>query len=153
MNTERMKGGLADLLDTVNGQIRAIAEAQQKRVELTATATAGEGRVRITVNADGVVIETQFADDIDELDYDEIADAVTDATQEAAAEVARRADELIAPIQQTRERLPSLSEIVDGLPDLTARAPEQTRASFDPPSERDHTGDDFRTRRSPVADN
>ncbi|WP_433193048.1 YbaB/EbfC family nucleoid-associated protein [Nocardia sp. CA-107356] len=154
MNNERTKGDLADLLDTVNGQIRAIAEAQQKRVELTATATAGKGRVRITVNADGVVIETHFADDIDELDYDEIADAVTDATQEAAAEVARRADELIAPIQQTRSRLPSLSEIAGGLPDLTARAPEPQRASFDPPSERDHTGDNgFGTRRSPLADN
>ncbi|MFI5776861.1 YbaB/EbfC family nucleoid-associated protein [Nocardia sp. NPDC051570] len=139
MTNDRAKGDLADLLDTVNAHIHSIAEAQQQRVELTATASAGEGRVRITVNADGVVIETRFADDIDELDYDEIAEAVTDATQEAAAEVARRAEELIAPIRRTRSRLPSLSEMVEGLPDLKARVPESQRASFDSPAARaDH---------------
>ncbi|WP_405162026.1 YbaB/EbfC family nucleoid-associated protein [Nocardia sp. NBC_01499] len=138
MDNDRTKGDLADLLDTVNLHIRSIADAQRQRVELTATATAGKGRVRITVNADGVVIETEFADDIDELDYDEIADAVTEATQEAASEVARRANELIAPIQRSRSRLPSLSEIVGGLPDLQARVPEPQRASFDSPSARDN---------------
>lgn len=138
MDNDRAKGDLADLLDTVNLHIRSIAEAQRQRVELTATATAAKGRVQITVNADGVVIETRFADDIDELDYDEIADAVTDATQEAAMEVARRANELIAPIQRTRSQLPSLSEMVAGLPDLKTRVPEPQRASFDPPSARDN---------------
>lgn len=137
MSNDRMKGDAADLLDTVNTHIRSIAEVQQKRVELTATATAGEGRVRITVNADGVVIETRFADDIDELDYDEIADAVTDATQEAAAEVARQAEELIAPIRRTRSRLPSLSSIVEGLPDIRTKTPDLQRASFESPAERE----------------
>jgi DNA-binding protein YbaB len=132
-----MKGDVADLLDTVATHIRSIAEVQQQRVELTATATAGEGRVRITVNADGVVIETRFADDIDELDYDEIADAVTEATQEAASEVARRAEELIAPIRKTRSRLPSLSSMVEGFPDIRTTTPDLQRASFDPPAARE----------------
>ncbi|MEU0507353.1 YbaB/EbfC family nucleoid-associated protein [Nocardia sp. NPDC005998] len=140
MANEQTKGDVADLLDTINLHIRSIAEVQQQRVELTATATAGEGKVRITVNADGVVIETRFADDIDELDYDEIADAVTDATQEAAAEVARKAEELIAPIRKTRSRLPSLSSMVEGLPDLRTKTPELQRASFDSPAQREQAG-------------
>lgn len=138
MDNDRAKGDLADLLDTVNLHIRSIAEAQRQRVELTATGTAAKGRVHITVNADGVVIETRFADDIDELDYDEIADAVTEATQAAAAEVAERAEELIAPIRRSRSRLPSLSEIVADLPDLTVRVPEPQRASFETPAARDY---------------
>ncbi|MGF6885542.1 DNA-binding protein YbaB [Nocardia sp. GAS34] len=136
MHNDRTKGDLADMLDTVSLHMRSIAEVQQQRVELTATATAGEGRVRITVNADGVVIETEFADDIDELDYDEIADAVTDATQEAAAEVARRAAEMLAPIRKSRSRLPSLSSMVEGFPDLRTKTPELQRASFDSPAAR-----------------
>ncbi|WP_405162040.1 YbaB/EbfC family nucleoid-associated protein [Nocardia sp. NBC_01499] len=153
MSNDRIQGDAVDLLETVNRHIRSIAEVQRQRVELTATATAGKGRVRITVNADGVVIETEFGDDIDELDYDEIADAVTEATQEAAAEVARRAEELIAPIRETRSRLPSLSSLVEGLPDMRMKTPELQRASFDSPAERQDLGTgDSQTRPWSVAD-
>ncbi|WP_067682620.1 YbaB/EbfC family nucleoid-associated protein [Nocardia miyunensis] len=136
MSNERAKADLADLLDTVNTHIRSIADAQRQRTELVATATAEEGRVEVTCNADGVPIDIVFGDDIDELDYDEIAAAVLEAAQEAAASVARRAEELIAPVRKTRSRLPSLSSIVADLPDLTAKVPEPERASFDPPSAR-----------------
>ena len=137
MTNERAKADLADLLDTVNTHIRSIADAQRQRTELVATATAREGRIQVTCNADGVPIETVFADDIDDLDYDDIAMAVTEAAQDAAAEVARRAEELIAPVRRSRSRLPSLSSIVTDLPDLRAKMPEPQRASFDPPSARD----------------
>ncbi|MFI6165459.1 YbaB/EbfC family nucleoid-associated protein [Nocardia sp. NPDC051052] len=153
MSNERAKGDVADLLDTVSQHIRSIAEVQQKRVTLTATATAAKGRVRITVNADGVVIDTEFSDDIDELSYDEIADAVTEATQDAAAEVARKAEELIEPIRQSRSRLPSLSSMVEGLPDLRTKTPELQRASFDSPAERKQLeSDDSQTRPWSVVD-
>ncbi|MFI6044588.1 YbaB/EbfC family nucleoid-associated protein [Nocardia sp. NPDC051321] len=153
MSNERAKGDVADLLDTVSQHIRSIAEVQQKRVALTATATAAKGRVRITVNADGVVIDTEFSDDIDELSYDEIADAVTEATQDAAAEVARKAEELIEPIRQSRSRLPSLSSMVEGLPDLRTKTPELQRASFDSPAERKQfESDDSQTRPWSVVD-
>ncbi|PXX57616.1 DNA-binding protein YbaB [Nocardia tenerifensis] len=152
MRNERIKGDAADLLDTVNQHIRSIAQVQQQRVELTASATAGKGQVSITVNADGVVIDTEFGDDIDELDYDDIADAVTEATQAAAAEVARKAEELIAPIRETRSRLPSLSSIVEGLPDLRTKTPELQRASFDSPAARKERGSDAPNRPWSVAD-
>ncbi|MFD6158122.1 YbaB/EbfC family nucleoid-associated protein [Nocardia sp. NPDC060256] len=153
MSNERAKGDVADLLDTVGQHIRSIAEVQQKRVALTATATAAKGQVRITVNADGVVIDTEFGDDIDEFGYDEIADAVTEATQEAAAEVVRKAEDLIAPIRKTRSRLPSLSSMVDGLPDLRTKTPELQRASFDSPAERKNLeSDDAQARPWSVVD-
>lgn len=152
MENERTAADFADLMDTVNGQIRAIAEAQRKRVELVATASARDGRVTVTCNADGVPIETEFSDDIDDLDYDDIAAAVTEAAQAAAADVARQAQELIAPIQKTRSRLPSLSSMVEGLPDLRAKTPEPQRASFDPPAARADTDADSGRRRSLTGD-
>ncbi|MEU7140942.1 YbaB/EbfC family nucleoid-associated protein [Nocardia sp. NPDC046473] len=153
MSNERAKGDVADLLDTVGQHIRSIAEVQRQRVELTATATAAKGQVRITVNADGVVIDTEFGDDIDEFGYDEIADAVTEATQEAASEVARKAEDLIEPIRKTRSRLPSLSSMVEGLPDLRTKTPELQRASFDSPAERKSLeSDDSQTRPWSVVD-
>jgi len=152
MENERTAADFADLMDTVNGQIRAIADAQRKRVELMATASAREGRVTVTCNADGVPIDTEFSDDIDDLDYDDIAAAVTEAAQAAAADVARQAQELIAPIQKTRSRLPSLSSMVEGLPDLRAKMPEPQRASFDPPSARSNEDADSGGRRRLISD-
>jgi len=147
MENERTAADFADLMDTVNGQIRAIADAQRKRVDLMATASARKGRVTVTCNADGVPIDTEFSDDIDDLDYDDIAAAVTEAAQAAAADVARQAQELIAPIQKTRSRLPSLSSMVEGLPDLRAKMPEPQRASFDSPAARNDDADSGGRRR------
>ncbi|WP_216894412.1 YbaB/EbfC family nucleoid-associated protein [Nocardia alni] len=150
MDNERTKADIADLMDTVNSQIRSIAEVQRKRTELTATASAREGRVTVTCNADGVPIDTEFSDDIDDLDYDDIAMAVTEAAQDAAVKVARMAEELMKPIRKTRSRLPSLSAMVEGLPDLRAKTPETQRAPFTPPADRNQ--DDARDRRWSVND-
>ncbi|GAA5063169.1 YbaB/EbfC family nucleoid-associated protein [Nocardia callitridis] len=152
MDNDRTKADFADLMDTVNGHIRSIADAQRKRTELVATASAEEGRVTVTCNADGVPIDTVFSDDIDDLDYDDIAMAVTEAAQDAAAKVAKMAEELIAPIRTTRSRLPSLSSMVEGLPDLSVKTPEPQRASFDPLSARKKNEDDSRNRPWSVAD-
>ncbi|MGI5218896.1 YbaB/EbfC family nucleoid-associated protein [Nocardia sp. CA-290969] len=109
--------------ESLQRQLALIAEAQRQRVRLTATVSVREGRVTATVNADGLLVETIFADDIDELSYAEIAAAVTEATQLAAAEVARKNAELIAPLKGEREQRPKLSEIVPGLPDIEAMMP------------------------------
>ncbi len=151
MNNDRAKADMAELLDTVDTHIRAIAQAHRRRTELTATAATEDGRVRATVNADGVLIETVFSDDIDDLDYDEIAVAVTAAAQGAAEEVARKAAKLFEPIQATRKGLPNLSDLVPDLPDLHAKVPEPQRASFDPPADRKRDAGDG-PRRSVLSD-
>ncbi|WP_245721951.1 YbaB/EbfC family nucleoid-associated protein [Nocardia crassostreae] len=89
MTNERAKADLNDILDGFAQQMRTITQLQKDRAVLTATATVRK-RVTVTVNAEGTVIETRFASDIEDLDYEEIAKAVTEAAQQAAAEVVRR---------------------------------------------------------------
>ena len=48
----------------------------------------------------------------------DLGDFVTAAAQEAADEVGRRSAELLAPLAERRARFPSLSDIVDGAPDI-----------------------------------
>lgn len=109
--------------ESLQRQLALIAEAQRQRVRLTATASVCEGRVTATVNADGLLIETVFAEDIDELSYAEIAAAVTEATQQAAAETARQNAELVATLRDERARRPKLSDLLPGLADVEAMMP------------------------------
>lgn len=109
--------------ESLQRQMGLIAEAQRQRVKLTASASVRDGRVTATVNADGLLIETVFADDIDELSYAEIAAAMTEATQQAAAEVAQKSAELVAPLREERARRPKLSEMIPGLADVEATMP------------------------------
>ena len=113
----------AAAFESLQRQMALIAEAQRQRIQLTETVSVRDGRVQATVNADGLFIETVFADDIDELTYSEIAVAVTEATQLAAAEVARRSAELVAPLEDERKGRPKLSELIPGLADVDAMMP------------------------------
>ncbi|GAB4583174.1 YbaB/EbfC family nucleoid-associated protein [Nocardia sp. IFM 10818] len=118
MTNERAKADLNDILDGFAQQMRTITKLQQDRAALTATATVRK-RVTVTVNAEGTVIETKFSSDIEDLDYEEIAKAITEAAQQAAAEVARRAQEIMAPVSQGVRRLPKLADLIPGMPDLS----------------------------------
>ncbi|MFE3057744.1 YbaB/EbfC family nucleoid-associated protein [Nocardia sp. NPDC059239] len=133
-NGEVAKAGIVEELTT---QLRAIAEASRQRTQLTATGTAAGGRVRVTVNADGVVIATRFSSDIGELTYDEIAKATTTAAQSAALDVARQGRELLQPLRDERARMPKLSDLIEGMPDLESRAPTIEPASLAPPQSRE----------------
>ncbi|MEU0503989.1 YbaB/EbfC family nucleoid-associated protein [Nocardia sp. NPDC005998] len=133
MTNEFAKAEMAAVLDEVQQQFRAIAKVQQQRAELTASATVRK-RITVTVNADGTIIETKFASDIDELSYSEIAKAVTEAAQQATAEVMRKAQELMTPLHDRRARLPKLSDLIEGMPDLSAEMPKAPTVSLAPPN-------------------
>ncbi|MTJ60967.1 YbaB/EbfC family DNA-binding protein [Nocardia seriolae] len=133
-NGEAAKAAIVEEFTT---QLRAIAEASRRRVQLTATGTAAGGRVRVTVNADGVVIATRFSADIADLSYDEIAKAMTTAAQNAATDVARQGRELLQPLRDKRARLPRLSDLIEGMPDLESHAPTIEPASLAPPHSRE----------------
>ncbi|MFE3984346.1 YbaB/EbfC family nucleoid-associated protein [Nocardia tengchongensis] len=135
MVNERAKADFTDILDDFRDQMRTITQLQQQRAAVTASASVRGKRVTVTVNADGTVIETKFASNIDDLDYPEIAKAVTEAAQQASAEVAQRSREIMAPVSQNRNRLPRLTELVPGMPDLTEalRIPEPPVVSTAPP--------------------
>ncbi|WP_235204339.1 YbaB/EbfC family nucleoid-associated protein [Nocardia otitidiscaviarum] len=131
------EGDAATLLVGFSEQMRAIGAAAQERARLTASATAGGGRVTVTVNADGAVIATRFADDVGELSYAEIAKAVTSAAQKAAAEAGRKTEELMRPLADRRARMPKLSELLEELPDLEDQRPAIPDASMAPPDARE----------------
>lgn len=123
MVNERLQADMAMMLEGLDEQMRGIAEIQLKRSKLTATERVCEQRIQVTVNADGLLIDTKFADDIAELTYDEIAAGMTQAVQKAAAEVLRLGRELMEPLRERKEQLPKLSEIIEGAPDLGAMMP------------------------------
>ncbi|WP_327151657.1 YbaB/EbfC family nucleoid-associated protein [Nocardia sp. NBC_01329] len=108
----------ASALESFQKQMKLVAQLQQQRARLTATASVRDKKVTVTVNANSAVIETVFADDIDELSYDEIAAAVTEAAQKAAEEVTRRAHELAEPLMAARADRPKLSDVLEGIPEF-----------------------------------
>ncbi|MET8648683.1 MULTISPECIES: YbaB/EbfC family nucleoid-associated protein [Nocardia] len=142
MGSEYDEGDLASVIDAFQDQMRAIALVQQQRVKLTASATSRDKLVTVTVNANGIVIETKFSAGIGELGYDEIAKTVTKTAQEAAAEVARKNQELAAPITERRARLPKLSEVIEGMPDFEREIPLEPPVSTAPPGAAERGGDE-----------
>ncbi|WP_040804431.1 YbaB/EbfC family nucleoid-associated protein [Nocardia concava] len=135
MVNERARADFTDILEDFRDQMRNITQLQQQRAALTASASVRGKRVTVTVNADGTLIETKFGSGIEDLDYQEIAKAVTEAAQQACAEVARRGREVMAPVSQNRNRLPKLAELVPDMPDLARelQIPEPPVVSTAPP--------------------
>ncbi|ATL65745.1 YbaB/EbfC family nucleoid-associated protein [Nocardia terpenica] len=139
MTNEMAKAQAADIMDMVRAGIDNIARAQREQARLVASATAARGRVTVTVNAQGVVIETRFSSDIEDLGYAEIARAVTQAAQDAAAQVRKRTREIFEDVRKDQERMPRLSEFLPGMPDVRDMMPEPPEVSTAPPrsAERD----------------
>ncbi|NKY31776.1 YbaB/EbfC family DNA-binding protein [Nocardia speluncae] len=119
----RELGDVAGILEGLRKEMGTLADLEQRRAQFTATATMHDKRVTVTVNAEGHLIDLRFSSKIDSLDYGEIATAVVAATKAAAADVARQAEELIAPLRQHQAQMPNLHELVGGMPDLQAEIP------------------------------
>jgi DNA-binding protein YbaB len=114
---------LSTIIDGYAEHLERVKQAQEQRAQLVVEAHAGSDRVRVKVNADGALVDVRFADDINELDYDEIAEAVRTAAREAAATAADRVQKLIAPVQQRPAAIPTIAELIDDIPELRARIP------------------------------
>ncbi|QIS07183.1 YbaB/EbfC family DNA-binding protein [Nocardia brasiliensis] len=129
-------------MDEVQSQLRNIAQLQRQRMALVGKASVRGGRVTVSVNADGVVIDVKFGRNVEDLEYSELARAVLQASQEAAADVMRRSQELMASVQEDRARLPKLSDLVEGMPDLRSMMPPVERAPQSKPDAFDRTAAD-----------
>ncbi|MGF6881218.1 DNA-binding protein YbaB [Nocardia sp. GAS34] len=114
---EAARNRLSDAMEHLKAQMTTLVESHQQWAELTATGSAGNSRVTVVVNANGVVIETKFANDIDDLDYPEIAAAVTQAHQNAVAELTRKTADLMEPAYEQAMAGVGLEDLVPGLPD------------------------------------
>lgn len=151
MVNERLAADTATMLEGLRAQMNDIAELQQRRSELTATASVGQDRVQVTVNADGMVVETVFGERAGDLSYEELAEYVTVAAQAAMQGVQNRSRELMQPLLEHRNRLPKLSEIIEGVPDLADILPVPPTPSTEPPHLRDAAGEQDESR-SLIAD-
>ncbi|MEV0672991.1 YbaB/EbfC family nucleoid-associated protein [Mycobacterium sp. NPDC050441] len=119
MSNDALRHQMTEVLALVSEQMADIAAVQREQEQLTATADAAAGLVEVTVNARGHVIETVIDESyLDEYELEELGGHVTAAAQSAAQVVAQRAAALMVPISERRKMLPSLSDIVDGAPDL-----------------------------------
>lgn len=140
MVNERLQEDMATMLSGLSHQMRSIAEVQKKRSLLTATVLAEEKRIEVTVNADGLLIDTKFAGDVLDLTMDEIAVAITKAVQDAAAQVQKKARQLMEPVMEHRNSLPKLSEMVEGAPDLAGLIPQPPKTPIVSPDSPDWPG-------------
>jgi DNA-binding protein YbaB len=124
LSNDELRHEMTEVLALVQEQLADIAAVQKQQAELTATAATADGMVEVTVNAAGHVIKTVIDESyLDEHEFDELSDHITEAAQTAARDVARRATEMFVPINERRKRFPSLSEFIEGAPDLRDLVP------------------------------
>ncbi|MEC3919241.1 YbaB/EbfC family nucleoid-associated protein [Nocardia sp. CDC160] len=117
--------------------IDVIAQLQKRRAQLVGTAISQDGRISVAVNADRVIIEIKYADDIDDLTYEEISSVTVAVAQQAAAELDRSVNALFKDFRRGHERMPKLSEFIEGMPDVLDSVPTPPAASIAPPDSRE----------------
>ncbi|WP_225729902.1 MULTISPECIES: YbaB/EbfC family nucleoid-associated protein [unclassified Nocardia] len=133
MTNEYPKSEMAAIIEDFEAEMVEIARIGAERARIIGRASVRGKRIGVAVNAEGTIIEIKFASGIEDLSYGEIAKGVTEAAQRAQEDAARQARELMAPLLARRSRLPKLSDLVDGMPDLTDRIPKPPLASTAPP--------------------
>jgi DNA-binding protein YbaB len=120
LSNEAARDRVGDVLSGLRDQLADIAVMQKKQAELKVDGKAADGTVEVTVNAHGQVVKTVIDKSyLDDHDLEDLGRYVTEAAQAAAGEAGRRVAGLLAPINERHKQLPSLSDIVDGLPDLS----------------------------------
>jgi DNA-binding protein YbaB len=143
MKIEEVRHELAEALALVQEHMADLAVVEKKRAALSATASTAAGTVVVTVNARGVVSRTVVDESYsDQHDLAELGNYITAAAQAAAGDVERQTAELLAPLAARRERFPSLSDIVDGAPDIRDLVPPLHPVDTAQPSagDADHDG-------------
>ena len=135
MVNERPAVDFTELVAQAQEQLANIAAIQRQQAALTATASVADGMVQVSVNARGAVIETRIDHDyLDEYALEDLGHDITDAAQQAAATVQRRASALMEPLTEHRAALPSLSEIISGATDLRDFESQVPTVSTAPPN-------------------
>lgn len=126
LSTESARERLGDVLAGVRDQLADIAAVQKKQAELKVDGQAAEGSVEVTVNARGQVVKAVIDKSyLDDHDFEDLGAHITKAAQAAAGEAGRRVAEMLAPINERHKNLPSFSDIVEGLPELSDVLPPE----------------------------
>jgi DNA-binding protein YbaB len=118
LTNDAARDRVGDVLAGLRDGLADIAAMQKKQAELKADGQAADGSVKVTVNARGQVVKTVIDKSyFDDHDVEDLGGYVTEAAQAAAGEAGRRVAEMLAPITERHKKLPSLSDIVEDLPD------------------------------------
>jgi DNA-binding protein YbaB len=126
LSIESARDRLGDVLAGVRDQLADIAAVQKKQAELKVDGQAAEGSVEVTVNARGQVVNAVIDKSyLDDHDFEDLGGHITEAAQAAAGEAGRRVAEMLAPINERHKNLPSFSDIVEGLPELSDVLPPE----------------------------
>jgi DNA-binding protein YbaB len=145
LGNDGLRHEMTEVLALVQEQLADIAAVQKQQAAVTATAATADGMVEVTVNAAGHVVKTVIDESyLDEHEFDELSDHITEAAQTAARDAGRRVTEMFDPINERRKRFPSLSEFVDGAPDLRDLVPPWPQPVTAASSRHDHDEDDGR---------
>ena len=119
MDNDAARHELIDALALVQEQFADLAVVEEERAALSSAATRADGTVTVTVDCDGVVIHTAVSETyLDDHDLADLGRHITDAAQDAARDIEQKVAELLAPLADRRERMPSLSDIIEGAPDI-----------------------------------
>jgi DNA-binding protein YbaB len=124
LNNEAKRDQLTDVLALVQEQMTDIAALRKKQAALTVSASVADGMVEVTVNAHGQLVKTIIDESyLDDYEFEELGDHITEAAQMAARDAGRRVVQMMAPISERRKAFPALSDIVEGAPDLRELTP------------------------------
>ncbi|MCT7659698.1 YbaB/EbfC family nucleoid-associated protein [Mycobacterium deserti] len=135
MDNETARHDLTEALALMQEHLAELAVVERRRAALSATAASAEGTVVVAVDARGVVFEANVDESyFDEHDLADLGGFIAEAAQAAAADVAHRSAEMLAPLSERRAQFPSLADIVDGAPDI--------RSLLRPNAAADHNGTD-----------
>jgi DNA-binding protein YbaB len=124
VDNDAMRHELVEALALLEEHLADLATVEQRRAQLRADGRAADGTVMVRVDSRGVVCDTVIDESYwDTYDLADLGTHVTLAAQAAARAVERRWVELLAPLVQRREQVPSLSDIVPGAPDIRDLVP------------------------------
>jgi DNA-binding protein YbaB len=124
LSNDARRHQMSEVLALVQEQMADIVAVQKKQAELTATGAAADGMVEVTVDARGQLVKTVIDESyLEEHEFEELGDHITEAAQAAARDASRRVAAMMVPISERRKAFPSLSEIVEGAPDLRDLTP------------------------------
>ncbi|MBU3065385.1 YbaB/EbfC family nucleoid-associated protein [Nocardia sp. NEAU-G5] len=113
-----MNDETAKTIEQYRTRLDEINRLQTERTRLMGVGTVERRRVTVTVNADGITIDIRFSSDIGDLDYDEIATAITEASRLAVADVAEQTTALFAPIAPDPAGRIETDEILSGIANM-----------------------------------
>ncbi|BBZ67189.1 MAG: YbaB/EbfC family nucleoid-associated protein [Mycolicibacterium insubricum] len=121
MDNDELRHEVDQLLATAQEQIADLAKIQEKQAAMSTTASAADGMVKVTVDAHGNLVSTEIDEDyLDDFEFTELAEHVTEAAREATREAATKLAELFAPLNERSTSAMSSAPGIADIPDFTA---------------------------------